>query len=136
MHQQHLFSQSFIQIISVFIDAIVVCSVTAFVVILSGSYIVTIVEAAGAIVIVQQTFIDFMGVYGVIFLTIVLIFFIYTTIIGLYYYLKINFITIFGKSKIVIWAIRIILMLVLFFTNLLHQLHLFRRFMICNNSIN
>jgi len=115
--QKHPFSQGFIQAASVFIDTIILCSATAFVVILSGVYIGADINVAGSVGIVQDAFSYFLGDFGQIFLTISLVFFTYTTIIGLYYYLEVNLRFIFGNSKIALYALKIIVLACLFYFN-------------------
>lgn len=91
----HPVSQGLIQALGVFTDTILVCSATAFVLILSG---VPMIGNDG-IILTQQAFESTLGHWSSIVLTISLFFFAISTILGMYYYGQSNFEFIFGGPK-------------------------------------
>lgn len=91
----HPASQGLIQALGVFTDTILVCSATAFVLLLSGIDLV----GADGIVLTQQAFETTLGEWSSILLTLSLFFFAISTILGMYYYGQSNFEFIFGGTK-------------------------------------
>lgn len=91
----HPASQGLIQSLGVFTDTILVCTATAFVLLLSG---VNMVGTDG-IVLTQSAFEATLGYWSSILLTLSLFFFAISTILGMYYYGQSNFEFIFGGPK-------------------------------------
>ncbi len=91
----HPASQGLIQSLGVFTDTILVCTATAFVLLLSG---VDMVGSDG-IVLTQSAFETTLGHWSSILLTLSLFFFAISTILGMYYYGQSNFEFIFGGHK-------------------------------------
>lgn len=79
----HPVKQGLVQVLSVFIDTILVCSATAFMCMASG--IEPTAELSGAPYI-QQALTETLGVFGPIFITIAMILFAFTTLLGNLYY--------------------------------------------------
>lgn len=101
----HPASQGLIQSLGVFTDTILVCSATAFVILLSG---VDLVGSDG-IVITQSAFDATLGSISSILLTFSLFFFALSTILGMYYYGQSNIEFIFGeKANLTLYKITIV----------------------------
>ncbi len=91
----HPVTQGLIQSLGVFTDTILVCSATAFVLLLSGINM----SGSDGIVLTQQAFETTLGHWSSILLTLSLFFFAISTILGMYYYGQSNFEFIFNGSK-------------------------------------
>lgn len=102
----HPADQGVMQAFSVFIDTVVVCSCTAFIILLSGVYQPGAASGASGIVLAQDSLAATMGEAGRIFLSLALMLFAFTTIIY-NYFLGENSLTYFGiKNKAVIMLYR------------------------------
>ena len=93
-HVSHPVKQGMVQMMSVFIDTLVICSATAFMCLSSG--VQTTAELSGAPY-VQAALSTFLGDYGNFFITLSLMLFGFTTLIGNLYYVDNNLAYIFGK---------------------------------------
>lgn len=91
----HPASQGLIQSLGVFTDTILVCSATAFVLLLSGIDMV----GSDGITLTQTAFEVTLGTWSSVVLTLSLFFFAISTILGMYYYGQSNFEFIFGGCK-------------------------------------
>ena len=89
--------QGFVAMAGVFVDTVLICTSTAFVIMLTGSYHNT---ALKSVAITQQGFEIAFGEGGIVFLAISLIFFAFTTIIGWYMFAEMNIKFMFGKKGI------------------------------------
>ncbi len=117
----HPAKQGLVQVLSVFIDTIIVCSATAFLCMCSG---VEPTKALSGAPYVQAALSETLGGFGPIFITVAMVLFAFTTLIGNLYYVDkcIFFITdrVFGKEfmvkngKIVMRVYHIIASLVIF----------------------
>ncbi|MGB5823425.1 MAG: alanine/glycine:cation symporter family protein [Proteocatella sp.] len=82
----HPAKQGLVQMLSVFIDTLLICSTTAFIILLSGvDY-----TATKAMPLVQQAVSSQVGEWGITFITISVFFFAFSSIIGNYYYTESN----------------------------------------------
>ena len=79
----HPVKQGLVQILSVFIDTLIVCSATAFLCMCSG--ITPTKEISGAVY-VQEALLETLGLFGPIFITVAMILFAFTTLLGNLYY--------------------------------------------------
>ncbi|WP_226529232.1 alanine/glycine:cation symporter family protein [Metabacillus niabensis] len=79
----HPVKQGLIQSLGVFVDTLIICSSTAFIILLSGLY--TSPESDG-IVLTQQALETSMGTWAGIFLSIIVLMFAFSSIVGNYYY--------------------------------------------------
>ncbi|WP_026560948.1 alanine/glycine:cation symporter family protein [Bacillus sp. J37] len=79
----HPVKQGLIQSLGVFVDTLIICSSTAFIILLSGLY--TSPESDG-IVLTQQALESSMGTWAGIFLSIIVLMFAFSSIVGNYYY--------------------------------------------------
>ena len=103
----HPVKQGLVQALGVFIDTIVICSCTAFILLVSG------VDISGAhgigIELTQQALVSQVGPIGGVFITIAVFFFAFSTVIGTYYYGEAN-LRFFTKKK---WALLLLRLAVL-----------------------
>ena len=79
----HPAKQGLVQVLSVFIDTIIICTATAMLLLCSG---VEPTEAAAGMPFVQAAMEGTLGRFGVIFITVALFLFAFTTLLGNYYY--------------------------------------------------
>ena len=86
--------QGFVAMAGVFVDTILICSSTAFVIMLTGAYQGTDLKS---VAITQEAFSRAFGSGGVAFLAIALFFFAFTTIMGWYMFGEMNVRYLFGK---------------------------------------
>ncbi len=110
----HPAKQGLVQMLSVFLDTLVICSATAFMAISSG--IEPTAELAGA-PFVQQALSTKFGTFGPAFVTLALVLFAFTTLIGNLFYVDNNLAYINGKmpSKGFMTGFRILAVVVIFF---------------------
>ena len=80
---QHPVKQGLVQVLSVFIDTVLVCSATAFMCMCSG---VTPTEKISGAPYVQAALSETLGAFGPIFITVAMILFAFTTLLGNVYY--------------------------------------------------
>ncbi|MDO5040951.1 MAG: alanine/glycine:cation symporter family protein [Peptoniphilus sp.] len=109
----HPVKQGLVQMLSVFIDTLLICSATAFMCLSSG--IAPTPELDGAPY-VQESLSQVMGVYGHYFVTIALILFAFTTLIGNLYYVENNLAYVNKKvpSKTFMTIYRVLAVIVIF----------------------
>ncbi|CDZ75267.1 Na+/alanine symporter [Peptoniphilus sp. ING2-D1G] len=109
----HPVKQGLVQMLSVFIDTLLICSATAFMCLSSG--IAPTPELDGAPY-VQESLSQVMGVYGHYFVTFALILFAFTTLIGNLFYVENNLAYINKKvpGKTFMTAYRIVAVLIIF----------------------
>ena len=104
-HVSHPVKQGLVQSLGVFIDTIVICSCTAFIILVSP---VDITGAQGiGIDLTQAALTSQVGEWGSVFITIALFFFAFSTVISTYYYGEAN-LRFFTKKKWVMTVFRII----------------------------
>ncbi|MBR4880701.1 MAG: alanine:cation symporter family protein, partial [Clostridia bacterium] len=92
---EHPVKQGLVQILSVFIDTILVCSATAFMCLASG---VEPTEALSGAPYVQEAVKTTLGGFGPAFITVAMILFAFTTLLGNLFYVDKAFCYIFGKK--------------------------------------
>jgi alanine or glycine:cation symporter, AGCS family len=83
----HPVKQGLVQSLSVFVDTLVICSSTAFIILLSGQY--TSDESNG-IVLTQNALEGSLGSWAGIFLAVIVLLFAFSSIVGNYYYAESN----------------------------------------------
>ena len=99
----HPVKQGLIQSLGVFTDTILVCSCTAFIILLSGVYHP---GCEGGIVLTQEALQSQIGVSGKVFVAIAILFFAFSSIIGNYYYGEAN-IMFMTRNRSVLFVYRI-----------------------------
>ena len=92
----HPVKQGLVQFLSVYIDTILICSATAFMILISGVGIKP--ELAGAPM-VQESLRPIFGSFGPLFITIAMIMFAFTTLIGNLYYCETGLAYLNGNQK-------------------------------------
>ncbi|MGL4791753.1 MAG: alanine/glycine:cation symporter family protein [Anaerotignaceae bacterium] len=105
-HVTHPVKQGLVQMISVFIDTLILCTASAFIVLCSG------VDTTGikAMTIIQHAINSQLGIVGIHFITISIFFFAFSSIIGNYFYTESNMLYITkGKSDLKLFRCTVIL---------------------------
>lgn len=112
-HVTHPAKQGLVQVLSVFIDTILICSATAFMCMFSG--VEPTADIAGAAY-VQKSIASVFGSFGPIFITVAMSLFAFTTLIGNLYYVDKCIIHIAGKipSKKVQTVVNILASVIIF----------------------
>lgn len=110
----HPVKQGLIQSLGVFFDTLIICSSTAFIILLSGLY--TSPESDG-IVLTQQALETSMGSWAGIFLAIIVLMFAFSSIVGNYYYGESN-IEFINKNKLFLNIYRIAVVVMVAFGSL------------------
>lgn len=90
----HPAKQGLIQVLSVFLDTLVICSTTAMILMVSG------VPASKDITYVQQAVSSTFGEAGIAFVTVAIFFFAYSSLIGNYYYTESNLLFIKNDKRL------------------------------------
>ncbi|MBE6931874.1 MAG: alanine:cation symporter family protein [Ruminococcaceae bacterium] len=91
----HPVKQGLVQVLSVFIDTVLVCSATGFMCMASG---VEPTEALSGAPFVQASIQASLGSFGPIFITVAMILFAFTTLLGNLYYVDVTFRYILGRT--------------------------------------
>jgi AGCS family alanine or glycine:cation symporter len=101
----HPVKQGLIQALGVFTDTLVVCSCTAFIILISGLY--SSAELNG-IQLTQSALVSEVGSWGAVFVAVAIFLFAYSSIIGNYYYGEANVLFISGGSTRTLTIFRIL----------------------------
>ncbi len=109
---RHPVSQGIVQALSVFIDTIIICSCTAFVILL-GTVYVPGAEGVDGVVLTQQSLVSHLGDWTQYFLTAAILLFAFSSIIY-NYYLGENALTVFTESEISRHVLRILVVVLVF----------------------
>lgn len=105
----HPVEQGVVGIISVFIDTFVILTLTALVILTTGS----IETKTTGIKLTQEAFIRGLGSFGGVFVAIALLFFAFSTIIGWYFFGEANVKFLFGKKGLMPYRILVIIFIAL-----------------------
>ena len=109
---RHPISQGITQALSVFIDTIVICSCTAFVILLGGVYQPGQAEVDG-VVLTQQSLVYHLGEWTQYFLTFIILLFAFSSIIY-NYYLGENALTFITDHPMALNVLRVVIMAIVF----------------------
>jgi len=109
---RHPISQGIVQSLSVFIDTILICSCTAFVILLGNVYVPG-AEAVDGVVLTQNSLSSHVGGWSEYFLTAAILLFAFSSIIY-NYYLGENALTVFTNSEISRHILRIAIVILVF----------------------
>ncbi len=109
---RHPISQGIVQSLSVFIDTIIICSCTAFVILLGDVYVPGAADVNG-VALTQQSLVSHMGDWSQYFLTFAILLFAFSSIIY-NYYLGENALTIFTESETARHVLRALIVLLVF----------------------
>ncbi len=107
----HPVKQGLVQVISVFIDTLIICSTTVFIILTSGKYVVG--GDLDGIPLVQQSVATLFGETSVFILTVSVALFAFTSLIGNYFYAEAN-IKFISENKIFMTVFRIFAVLMVF----------------------
>ena len=116
----HPVKQGLVQMLSVFIDTLLICSSTAFMILCSGVDPAGYVDANGNTMnaaYIQASLNSNFGEFGGIFITLALTLFAYTTLVGNYYYAEMNISYLYKdalKNKVFINCYRLIAVVIIF----------------------
>ena len=108
----HPISQGITQSLSVFIDTIIVCSCTAFIILLADVYVPG-AEGIDGVVLTQQSLVSHFGTWAQYFLTGAILLFSFSSVIY-NYYLGENALTFMSQSKTSVHALRIAVIAIVF----------------------
>jgi len=109
---KHPISQGIVQSLSVFIDTMIICSCTAFVILLGDVYVPGATDING-VALTQQSLVSHVGEWSQYFLTFSVLLFAFSSIIY-NYYLGENAMTVFTESKIMLHVMRLAIVGVVF----------------------
>jgi AGCS family alanine or glycine:cation symporter len=109
---RHPISQGITQSFSVFIDTIIICSCTAFVILLGGVYVPG-AEAVDGVVLTQQSLVWHLGEWTQYFLTFIILLFAFSSIIY-NYYLGENALSVITEHPMAINVLRVVVMGIVF----------------------
>lgn len=105
---EHPSDQGIIAMMGVFIDTFVILTLTALVIISTGTWSSGLTGSALA----QAAFDSAFGSFGKVFIAICMLFFAFTTIIGWYYFGEVNVRHMFGKNAVKIYAVLVVLFVI------------------------
>ena len=105
-HVAHPVLQGYTAMVGVFIDTIVICTVTALMILVTGAWTDTSLNGA---LVTQEAFTRAFGTGGTVLLAVALGFFAFTTIVGWYYFGETNIRFLFGHKGL--WPYRILVLL-------------------------
>ena len=108
----HPISQGITQSLSVFIDTIIVCSCTAFIILLGDVYVPG-AQGIDGVVLTQQSLVSHFGIWSQYFLTGAILLFSFSSVIY-NYYLGENALTFMSKSKSAVHVLRIAVIAIVF----------------------
>ncbi|TCS36132.1 alanine/glycine:cation symporter family protein [Reinekea marinisedimentorum] len=108
----HPISQGITQSLSVFIDTMLICTCTAFIILLGDVYVPGAAEIDG-VVLTQQSLVSHVGVWAQYFLTGAILLFSISSIVY-NYYLGENAMTFMSKSKVPVHGLRIVVICIVF----------------------
>ncbi|GAB5467151.1 MAG: alanine/glycine:cation symporter family protein [Rhodospirillales bacterium] len=109
---RHPISQGIVQSLSVFIDTIIICSCTAFIILLSDVYVPG-ADAVDGVVLTQQSLVSHVGDWSQYFLTLAILLFAFSSIIY-NYYLGETALTVFVDSDLSRHVLRIGIVILVF----------------------
>nr|WP_321318604.1 alanine/glycine:cation symporter family protein [uncultured Campylobacter sp.] len=109
-HTSHPAKQGMVQTLSVFIDTLVICSCSAFIVLCTDIAKNTELEGLGLIQSVMQ---EHLGSFGLLFVSVAIVLFAFTSIIGNHFYAEANF-KFISTSKRGLFVFRLLAMLMVF----------------------
>lgn len=99
----HPAKQGLVQVLSVFIDTMIICSTTGFLILFAGQY--TVHGELNGIPLVQQSIGSVFGPMGIHFTTIAVVLFAFTSLIGNYFYAEFN-VRFISENSVVLFLFR------------------------------
>ncbi len=113
---KHPIVQGLIQSLGALIDTVVICSFTAFIILISG----TPLEGADGITITQKALLSTLGEFSAIILTISIVLFAFSTILGVYFYGQTNYEFLFPSKK-GLKVYKLVVVIFIFFASLVNS---------------
>ncbi len=116
----HPVKQGLVQVLSVFIDTMLICSATAFMILCTGLDASSYIDASGNTMnaaYIQDTMAANFGAFGGIFITAALVLFAFTTLVGNYFYAEMNISYLYKgaeENKVFITCYRLLAALIVF----------------------
>lgn len=116
----HPVKQGLVQVLSVFIDTMLICSATAFMILCTGLDASSYIDASGNTMnaaYIQDTMATNFGAFGGIFITAALVLFAFTTLVGNYFYAEMNISYLYKgaeENKVFITCYRLLAALIVF----------------------
>lgn len=107
----HPVKQGLVQVISVFIDTIIICSTTVFIVLCTGKY--TVGGTLDGIPLVQESVKSMFGEVGVGIITVSVALFAFTSLIGNYFYAEFN-VKFISENKVFMTVFRLLAVVMVF----------------------
>ncbi|SDF84281.1 alanine/glycine:cation symporter family protein [Phytopseudomonas seleniipraecipitans] len=101
----HPAAQGIVQSLSVFIDTMIICTCTALIILLSGTYAPG--SEVGGVILTQSALAAIVGEWGRVFISVALALFVFTTLIY-NYYLGENALGFFSKSRVLLQVYRVL----------------------------
>lgn len=101
----HPAAQGVVQSLSVFIDTLIICTCTAMIILLSGTYAPG--SEVGGVILTQSALAAIVGEWGRVFISVALALFVFTTLIY-NYYLGENALGFFSKSRVLLQVYRVL----------------------------
>ena len=101
----HPAAQGIVQSLSVFIDTLIICTCTALIILLSGTYAPG--SEVGGVILTQSALAAIVGEWGRVFISVALALFVFTTLIY-NYYLGENALGFFSKSRVLLQVYRVL----------------------------
>ncbi|MEM8620092.1 MAG: alanine/glycine:cation symporter family protein [Actinomycetota bacterium] len=108
---KHPTSQGLMQAVGVFIDTIVLCTVTALIILVGGVWQPGYSSATNGVTLPQDSLANVVGSWGSQFVAVAMVFFAFTTLIAYSYYGE-NAVYFLRKDKRLIWAVRALVLAV------------------------
>lgn len=115
---KHPVNQGLVAMFGVIVDTVLICSLTAIVILATNAPEVALEQGLKSVAITQQGFINALGSFGGKFLGIALLFFAFTTIIGWYYFGESNINYLFGQKAL--WPYRILVVVFIILGSFVH----------------
>ena len=117
----HPVKQGLIQTLGVFTDTLVICTCTAFIILLKDNATFTSILSSSGVVaptgvqLTQYSLESHLGVFGGYFIAICILLFAFSSIVGNYYYGQSNIEFIYGENKLVLNIYRILVIVMILF---------------------
>lgn len=108
-HTSHPAKQGMVQTLSVFIDTLIICSASAFMVLCSN---IDTISLQG-IALMQGVMQEYFGVFGLLFISLAIVLFAFTSLIGNYFYAEANF-KFITENKLALLVFRICAVVMVF----------------------
>lgn len=110
---KHPAQQGFVAMFGVIIDTLIICNITALVILITKADVVSTELGIESVAVTQKAFEIAFGSIGIKFLGISLMFFAFTTIIGWYYFGEGNIRYLFGKKGLIPYRILVMIFIIL-----------------------